>query len=74
MTDLLHLVKKLNDFSNLDMSYGSNDRNKVIKIINRFCKNNNFSYDYNWRNRKFIINNKYYLFQNSLKWFEIKAI
>lgn len=74
MADLLHLVKKLNDFGGLDMSFGSINRNKAIKIIKRFCQNNNFNYDYNWKNNKFVINNKYYLFQNSLKWFEIKEI
>lgn len=74
MTDLFHLVEKLNDFGGLNMSLGSKDRNKVIKIIERFCQNNNLNYDYNWGNNKFVINNKFYLYQNSLKWFELKEI
>ena len=37
MAILLHLVEKLNDFGALDMSFGSNDRNKAIKIISYSC-------------------------------------
>lgn len=74
MNKIIPLVRKLNDFGGLNMSYGSLDRHKAIKIINRFCKNNNLYCNWDWKIDKFIIDDRFYLYQNSLKWFEIKEI